>query len=116
MDINLVGDSIHVQLATIFDPFTSYSYLEKSPESLAFINILFDLAEIQKRALAKKINGMKDVKLIQKTYDEHVAEFKEIASDYYTSVLGGKKMDEMERWNDYTFLPLGIDNLNAVRL
>lgn len=116
MDINPIGDSVDVQLATIFDPFTSYSYLEKSPETLAFINMLFDLAEIQKRKLAKEIEGMKDVNQIQEKYEDSIAEFEEIASDYYISVVGGTKLNGMKSWNDYILSELGIDNFAAFDL
>ncbi len=55
MNLNPISETIHVQLATILDPFTSYSNLEINANSAAFINMYFDLIETKRRELEAKI-------------------------------------------------------------
>tara|TARA_B110000046_G_scaffold28052_1_gene28862 strand:- start:180286 stop:180540 length:255 start_codon:yes stop_codon:yes gene_type:complete len=55
MNLNPISETIHVQLATILDSFTSYSNLEINANSAAFINMYFDLIETKRRELEAKI-------------------------------------------------------------
>lgn len=55
VDINNYNDSFNVVTATIFDPFESFYRLEINLQAQCFINMYFDICEIQRRKLEKEI-------------------------------------------------------------
>ena len=116
MDINLQKDSNEVQLVTILDPFTSYSNLSNSPNSIAFVNMYFDLVEIKKRELERKIKTSLNVKEIKLLYEETNAELIDISRDFFTETAGGTNKTGMSEWNEYVYRQLGIDNLELFKV
>ncbi|MFT6166795.1 MAG: hypothetical protein ACJASF_001488 [Vicingaceae bacterium] len=101
MDINQTEDSNEVQLVTILDPFTSYSNLDESPNSIAFVNMYFDLVEIKKRELESKINTRLSVKAIKLLYEKMNAELVDISREFFTETAGGTNRTGMSEWNEY---------------
>ena len=116
MDINQTEDSNEVQPVTILDPFTSYSNLDESPNSIAFVNIYFDLVEIKKRELESKINTSLSVKAIKLLYEKMNAELVDISREFFTETTGVTNRTGMSEWNEYVYRQLGIDNLELFQV
>ena len=116
MNINQIGNSKEVQLATILDPFTSYSNLDSSPNSVAFVNMYFDLVQIKKEELRSKINKNQSTKTIQKLYAETNSEIARISKVFFTETAGGTNRRGMSEWNEYIYKHLKIDNLQLFQV
>ena len=112
MNIDQFGPHNDIQLVTIFDPFTSYSNLETNPNSLAFINMYFDLIEIEKRELQKRITPNLPLKTIERLYDQTNSEIVELSRAFFTETAGGTNKKGMTDWNEYIYKRLRIDNLD----
>jgi hypothetical protein len=112
VDINTYQGITDIQTATIFDPFESYFHLPMDSKALCFINLFFDVCEIERRhleaslkavsndpdkarALAKQ--GLKNIELKKREFEQ--------------SVKRGTNEEEMLRWNSFVLAELGIDNL-----
>lgn len=116
MDLNLISDSLNYLTSAIFDPYKSYYYIKQDEVSTVFMNIYFDLAEIQSRKLHSKLDGIQDVQEAEMIYREMMAEFRTISKDYFSEVQRGTKRDALKDWNDEVRKNLGIDNFKIFRL
>jgi len=112
VDINTYQGRTDIQTATIFDPYESYYYLPMDSKALCFINLFFDVCEIERRnleatlkaasndptklrALAKQ--GLKDIELKKR--------------EFVQAVKRGTNEEEVTKWNGYVKSQLGIDNM-----
>lgn len=113
VDINNLCDSVQVISKTIFDPYDSYFLFETTKESQAFLNIYFDLMEIERRKLAGKLeeckNNRNDIELI---YKNAVEKSNQISQLYLKEVQRGTNKEALEKWNRLICEELEIDNLN----
>jgi len=116
MNINPISDSIQVQLATILDPFTSYSNLEINANSAAFINMYFDLIETKRRELEAKIEKNHSMEKIEALYIETNEEIVELSKDFFTETAGGTNKKGMTDWNEYIYRRLQINNLQLFQV
>ncbi|MBL0052424.1 MAG: hypothetical protein IPP29_13395 [Bacteroidetes bacterium] len=51
VDVNTIADTVNIMTAAVFDPYKSYYKFPVTNASLCFINIYFDLVEIERREL-----------------------------------------------------------------
>ncbi len=111
LDVNEVCDSIQVITRTMFDPFNTYYRYPMTVESDAFVNIYFDLMEIQRRKLDAQIRkcGNNTVK-IGRTYNKFIEDSKSLAFKYFRAVDRGTNREELKWWNDLVLKELDIDN------
>jgi hypothetical protein len=116
MNINQIEDSTSVQLATILDLFTSYSSLNKTTISKAFINMYFDLVEIKKRQLETSIQGISGIKQITKLYSRANTELIKYFKEYFTVTAVGTNKRGMMKWKKYIYKNLRIDNLKLFQV
>lgn len=116
MNIDQIGNSQEIQLVTILDPFTSYSNLDQSSNSVAFINMYFDLVETKRRELENKINPELSVKAMQELYKETSSELIQISRTFFTETAGGTNKKGMIEWNEYIYKHLKIDNLELFQV
>lgn len=114
LDINKVQDSLIYQLCSILDPVDSYYYFYMSPIDLMFMNIYFDLMEVQKRKFEAELKRLKnpDRTLIEELYDEHMIQFEKTISLYISKTNRGKNTKEIEKWNQYIIEHLNINNID----
>lgn len=112
MDINKIEDSLNVQLSTILDPFRSFSNLEDTQNSSAFISMYFDLVEIEKRNLKTKIEGIDSEKEIIMLYEVANKRLNNLSSIFFTETAAGTNKKGMKNWNEYIIENIGIDNLS----
>ena len=111
MDINEVCDSVQIITRAIFDPYQSYYPFPLTNKAGAFINIYFDLMEIQRRKLDQTLRKCgNDKELMQKKYREIVTESEKYCWKYLKEVQRGEQTEAFEKWNAHVYRELGIDN------
>lgn len=106
-------DTIYFTTRTIFDPFKTFYHFPMTKETLVFINIYFDLVEIQRRKLNENLmTCAQDLETMIATYYELIDETDELSKKYFREVNRGLNKNELSKWNDYVKSKLAIDNLS----
>ncbi len=112
MDVNSFGDSTNMLTATIFDPYESRYRLPQTPVALCFINIYFDLMEIERRDLILEIAAsQKHISEIKQAYRQHQEHWSALSRRYFNEVQRGENLENLESWNQRVVAHLGIDNM-----
>ena len=111
MDVNTYNDSTNVLTAVVLDPYESSYHLPLNNAGHCFINIFFDICEIERRKFEARIKGIKDPEEIRQLYDEFMASLEVQKNLYFKSVVRGTNEKEMTKWNTYVHKHLDIDNL-----
>ncbi len=113
LDVNLIKDSLIYQLYAILDPVDSYYYFPIADIDLAYMNMYFDLIEIQRRALDSAIRKLPHptTALLDELYQDHLKQFDTTLRSFISQTNRGKNLKKMEAWNDFIFAALGINNL-----
>jgi len=115
LDVTRIGDSLYCQTFTVFDTYQSYYSLEKHEYTNAFINIFFDICEIERRKLEDNLayhsNSLEE---INKIYELANLNMIEKTNKYFQEVKAGLNFRELKKWNQYVYENLGIDNLLLV--
>ena len=111
LDYNDICDSIHISTKTVFDPYSSFYYFETSRESQVFINIYFDLIEIERRKLELEISQViKDYQLVEALYNKAKERIESLKERYFRDVQRGLNVDKMREWNEVVYESLNINN------
>ncbi len=115
LDINRVQDSLVYQIQTILDPSNSYYHFYLTDRDRAFMNMYFDLMEIEKRKfiLAESLTPHPSEAFLKKLYQQHLAAFAASSKLFIEETNRGKNLEKMERWNDYIFRFLKVNNLKV---
>lgn len=110
-------DSSYIVTKTILDPYFTFYYLPVDKYTNCFINLYFDLCEIERRKFEKELK-LKDLNKeeylqLRKKFDlqleaEHVQFLKEVER--------GTNKKALEKWNQYVFDELKIDNISLFEL
>lgn len=112
LDYNFLNDSLHVNATTVFDPYKTYCYLPNTNVTKAFINIYFDLMEIERRRMLLRIEDSdKESRSIDAIYNETQAQCEQISKRYFSEVRRGTDLEALTRWNQIIVEELNIDNL-----
>lgn len=112
VDINTYHDSTSILSATIFDPYVSFYHLPIDNKTHCFINMYFDLCEIERRKLDIELkSSMKDVKQFDEIYRQLETRFQFQKTQYLKEVDRGTNVQEMKKWNDHIYQELGINNI-----
>jgi hypothetical protein len=112
MDINEVCDSVQIITKTIFDPYLSFYKFNTTKESQAFINIYFDLMEIERRKLAAELIKCKnDIPSAKLKYNEAVKNAKIMSENYFKEIERGTNKSNLKKWNKIVYEELNIDNI-----
>lgn len=115
LDVTKVGNSYYCKSFTVFDEKKSQFHLPDRPETKAFLNILFDLCEIECRKMDRLLNSSSFTeKQIDSVYCAAVGNMKKITSKYRSEVKLGKNNKAMLTWNSVVLRDLGIDNLKIL--
>ncbi|HLG35992.1 MAG TPA: hypothetical protein VI757_14015 [Bacteroidia bacterium] len=111
MDVNLYHDSLNILTATVFDPFQSYYHFPFDTLADCFLNLYFDVMEIERREFEKEIHEQKlSIELINDAYQRKIKENESISRSYFSSVERGNNRKELLKWNEHVFEELRIDN------
>ncbi len=105
-------DSLAYRTVTIFDPFQSFYKFERTPRSVAFHNVYFDLMEIARRELVVKLDAIENPtrEIWTTIYEAHMKETRQKMELYFKEVGRGNREEEFLKWNAIVVNTLGIDN------
>ncbi len=112
MDANSFGDSTNILTATIFDPYESSYRLPQTPVALCFINVFFDLMEVERRDFMTDVSASKkSIPEIKQLYHQYQQHWSALSRRYFSEVQRGENLKNMESWNQRVLDNLGIDNM-----
>ncbi|MEO0641562.1 MAG: hypothetical protein AAFY70_17650, partial [Bacteroidota bacterium] len=113
LDISPLSDTLIYQLRAVIDPIETYYYFPITAIDHVFINLYFDLLEIERRKLDRAIKGLEDQRLeaIDALYAQSQQRYKLTARRYISEVQRGKNIVALKKWNKKVKEALGIDNM-----
>jgi hypothetical protein len=98
--------------ATVFDALNSYAPEPIEPMTKCFMNIYFDLYEIERRKMEKKLSqrvySAAEIKVI---YEQTLKDVKQVIAAYASEVNLGKNTEAIKQWNEDCRRQLGFDNM-----
>lgn len=112
LDINKNGNSYDHFSATEFDAMNTY--VPEPIDSIAkcFMNIYFDLYEIERRKLEEQLSARKLTPAeMESVYKESMKNVKETTKEYLNEVNTGQNIEALKKWNDHCRQQLGFDNM-----
>jgi hypothetical protein len=113
VDVNAFKDSLQLITSTVFDPYRSFYYLPKDSITQAFVNMYFDLVEVQRRKLhIELLDYCKTEEDVSERYDAFIPVHDKFMEHFLREVDRGTSRDHMKYWNEFLIQELGIDNLN----
>lgn len=111
LEVDSLCDSLQYRTQTIFDPYTSFYHFERTPRSVAFLNVYFDLMEIYRRELVEKLDAaMPSEATWTRIYYDHLQEISWKVKAFFKEVDRGTNEEEFLKWNELVKKELGIDN------
>jgi hypothetical protein len=112
VDVNSLNGKFNYNTATVLDPYESYYNFRVNNRVLCFINIYFDLMEIERRKLSNEIeNSDKSTETIKNLYKSSNNRIQELNQKYFKDRTYGKNEKEMKIWNELVIANLRIDNI-----
>ncbi len=117
LDINPLEDTYDCKSHTIFDGVKTYYYLERDMITDVFVNIYFDICEMERRKMEKELEKHHStLQEINAIYQETLSNIKKITYQYQKDVDRGHHFKKLERWNEYVRNELDIDNFKIFGL
>ena len=117
LDINHLDGAFDCKSLTIFDLSKTFYKLEINKYSNAFVNIYFDICEIERREMQKEfLVHNTSLNVIDSIYNKALINIEAITSKYKKEVQRGNNVKMLKKWNDYVFDELGIDNFEIFQL
>ncbi|MEL6696105.1 MAG: carboxypeptidase-like regulatory domain-containing protein [Bacteroidota bacterium] len=113
LDISPLSDTLIYQLRAVIDPIETYYYFPITAIDHVFINLYFDLLEVERRKLDREIQGLEDQRLeaIDALYAQSQQRYKLTTRRYVSEVQRGKNIVALKKWNEKVKEALGIDNM-----
>lgn len=110
-------DSLHISTAAIFDDYESYYLYKIDTTSLCFINMYFDLVELNRRDLIQTLGSSSiSKKFIYEKYEESKAKMEAQKLEFFQDTELGRNVLGMKKWNKLILQRLEIDNLKIYKL
>ncbi len=112
LDVTRADNRYYYKSYTVFDEKKSHFHLPDEPETKAFLNIFFDLCEIERRKMEHALDtSTYSGTQIDSIYYSAIGNMKKITSKYLQEAKLGKNKRAMLSWNAAVLRNLGIDNL-----
>ncbi|MCX6268039.1 MAG: carboxypeptidase-like regulatory domain-containing protein [Bacteroidetes bacterium] len=112
LDVTSVDNTFFCKSYAVFDEKKTYFHLPDEPETTTFLNIFFDLCEIERRKMEQALNTSAfTAKQIDSVYKSHLGNMKKITTKYLDEAKLGKSKRAMSKWNSEVLEILGIDNM-----
>jgi CarboxypepD_reg-like domain len=112
LDVTQLDDSLVCRSYTVFDAKKTFFHLPEDSVTKAFLNIYFDICEIERRKMEKELDSRScTVMQIDSVYKSTMKKINIITYRYLEEVQLGKKDRAFRKWNGYVIENLGIDNL-----
>lgn len=118
LDVNTFNDSTHYLVKAVYDPFRSYFHYPNSKRGDAFINMYFDLFEMEKRKLEMDVLNLntRDRNVLKSAYDASLGNVLQESRHYIKDVERGKDEFAFKRYNAIVNKNLDIDNIEFYQL
>lgn len=111
LDINPSGEGLQHYSACLFDVYDSFYNIPEEPVTNCFMNIYFDLVEIERRKMEKVISQNNfSLSQFDSLYQNTIKILEKQSEDYFGEVSRGKNLNALEKWNFTVKQNLGIDN------
>lgn len=115
LDIVEANDSLLCKSYTVFDNYQSYYHLPIDSNTNAFLNIFFDICEIERMKMQNKLNSKNyTASEIDSIYKETMTNMDNLTNRYLKEVNVGENDKFFRQWNKYVFDNLSIDNIKMV--
>ncbi len=112
LDVNTYSDSTQILTTAIFDPYDTYYNLPMDKKTDCFINLYFDLCEIERRKLHEQITAKPfSEKEIGNLYLIFSDNYSKQQYNYIKLLDRGTNEKEMRRLNAFVLEQIGIDNI-----
>lgn len=96
---------------TMLDPFRSFYRMPLTPTVHCFLNIYFDLAEIERRKFMDALDPSATEAAFGKAYGDLLQKLEQMKQDYFSEVDRGEDLEALRKWNAIVIDALGIDNI-----
>lgn len=117
LDINPIGNQYSCKSFTILDLINSHYDLEIDEYTNAFLNIYFDLYEIERRKMMKELqNNNTSIEEINTIYFKSISNINSQIKKYLIEVQYGSNREMLKKWNSIVYEILGIDNFKLFQL
>lgn len=113
LDANVLGDSLQHYSVSVFDVHGSFYNLKTDHLTNCFLNIYFDLLEMERRKMEEAIAlNRNSWPHLQACYNLAKQTIQETGLRYFKEVERGHNRKKLEEWNETVYKTLGIDNFN----
>ena len=117
LDINTINDTLRHYSVSVFDVYETFYRLPEESYTNCFINIYFDLCEIERRDMEQKLSkGPLNAQQINLVYTEANNRLHETEKKYLKEVQLGKNTLKLKAWNQYVYEQLNIDNFKIFNI
>lgn len=111
LDVTQVEQKLVSKSYCVFDAKKTFYHISEQPETNAFLNIYFDICEIERRKMEFTLNAFSyTIGQIDSIYKATQQYMDNITGQYLKEVKLGKDKNSLRKWNDYVLKNLGIDN------
>jgi hypothetical protein len=111
LDINEDEDTIRHFSVTVLDVFKSYFESDNPRQAACFLNIYFDLCEMERRRMEQQIKRSKSsVSQIIEIHQKATRSIQDLTDQYLQKTSYGSNLNELRKWNASVKAVLGIDN------
>lgn len=111
-----VGDSLRFHSATVFDGFRSYWLIPGEAETDCYLNLFFDLCEMERRRMAERLQGVTDVEVARRIHAECTRDMERTTERYRRGTALGRDRKALARWNAVVNDALHLDNMKLFGL
>lgn len=112
LNIDPVPGGFRTFSATILDGFHSWYHLPEQPWTNAFLNLYFDLCEIERQRLEKALaEPHLPLHRIRQLHEEAAQRMEQVTGRYLKDTRYGMDRAALDPWNDRVRQALGLDNL-----
>lgn len=107
------NNTMHYVLNSVLDPYQTYFNDNLTNNSKAYINMFFDLLEIEKRKFEQELNSKKPQSRdeIIALYNSHIYQYDQTLTKFKNDVKRGEVESQMNKWNEIIKEDLGVDNI-----
>lgn len=112
LDMDTAGGNLRVFTATLLDGFRSYYHLPEEKHTDCFINLFFDLCELERRSLMAALDqpGLSPDR-VRSIHAQHTKTMRATADRYMKETALGTDREALLKWNAKVKDALGIDNV-----
>lgn len=112
LDIIETEDSLICSSYTVFEDINSCYRIPIDSNSHAFVNIFFDLCEIERQKMQSVLDSTKlTLSQIKELYEKTNYDIIIQTTNYLYDVDYGKNVEKLNVWNQYIFEKFGLDNI-----